>query len=160
MKEEAKTVCINFRISPKYKLWLDELIAEEKQKTISDYFNEQILLRKTESILKKIIKEAKKRVVDEYKLKGRLIGKIDSPCDLEGVYPEIRDQIKEKWVAEVKKLVVAEFGLESGIEDLSDVWPQIADFTSDYNEIKNLTFIASQKERLRDLAESKEVESV
>jgi len=160
MKEDPKTACINFRISSKYKEWLEELVFEEGKTSFSDYFNWLILMRKIESIIKKLIKDAKNRVVDEYKFLGNISDKIQSPCDIEGVYPEevypgIEKKIKDRWMEEFKNLFTTEFGLVDGIEDLSHKWPQIANFTSDYSVIKILTFLLSQKsEKFRNLTQS------
>jgi hypothetical protein len=155
MKEEPKDVCINFRISKKYKQWLEELLLEEGQYSFSDYFNKQILIRKIESIINKLINEAKKRVTDEFKLPNNFSRNAKSPIDIEGIYPEVEEKFKEKWVGEVKNLFTTEFGLEDDIEDLANSWSQIANFSSDYSVIKRLTFLISQKSlKFRNLSQS------
>lgn len=154
--EDPKSACVNFRIPKKYKGWLEELILEEGLTSASDYFNKQIFTRRVEFILKKLINEAKRIVSSEFELSGKIWEKIDSPCDVEGIFPEKEKEFKNRWVEETKKLVISNLSLEEGIENLSNIWPQIADFTSDYGAIRKLVFIAQKSERLRDLANSED----
>jgi hypothetical protein len=157
MKEDGKNVCINFRVSEEYKKWLNELMVNEEQNSISDFFNKQILIRKIELTLKKLTNEAKRKAASELKFAGKFLDKMESPCDIEGVYPTIEKELKERWIEELKTLVVAEFGFEEKIEDLSNYWGQIANFASDYSVIKKLAFWASQKGIMhRDVTESED----
>jgi hypothetical protein len=156
MKEEPKEACVNFRITKTYKQWLEEILVEEGFFSFSEYFNKQILMKKIESIIKKLISEAKKRVMVELNLPSNFSKNARSPIDIEGIFPELDEKVKDKWLGEFKFLFTKEFGLEDELkdkfEDLSNFWLQVANFSSDFNVMKELTFLISQKsEKFKNL---------
>jgi hypothetical protein len=153
MKENSKTKCINFRVSPKYYRWLEELIMEEEQNSASDYFTRQIFTRKVESMLKNLIEKAREKTIINYDKLSKISDLIKSPSAIEGFLPEADERdFKQRWIDAMKELIISEFGVEGGLDNFKEFeLAQIAEFISSSNAVKKLIIFLSQKgKKLRE----------
>jgi len=117
MRTEGKTVNINFRVTPKFKNFLDELVLANRYKSISEFLNEQIFLRKRELILEKAINESKIITGKEFGIQETIAKAIKRPKDIEGLFPkEKEEQFKYRWAEEIIKQA-AKLSTESGFQD-------------------------------------------
>jgi hypothetical protein len=94
MKDENKTININFRVSPKYKKWLDLLVEESPCKNISPYLNSQIYLRMRELLLDKAFHEGRDIAALQFGLSNRVRVAIKNPKDVKGLFGNKENEIK------------------------------------------------------------------
>lgn len=143
-EKENRTISITFRISPKCKMWLDELVTASGLITSSEYLNNQIRLRRRSLIVNKAMIESKLAAGKELGLTEKMSQAIEGPEDIIGL-PN-GDKALKTWLTTFEQNVkkeASEIGMEDILENLSSTnGIEILEFFfNNYSKIKILNSI-------------------
>jgi len=118
--KENRTESITFRISPKSKKWLEELIIASGFTSFSEYLNNQIRLRRRSLIFDKALNESKLTAGKELGLTEKMSKAIDRPEDIKALFDEDKAQKYIKCWLEKLKQNVKNSALDIGMQDIVD----------------------------------------
>jgi hypothetical protein len=143
-EKEHRTENVNFRISPRYKKYLEELCEISGLSSPSEYLNNLILLKRRSLIFDKAMNESKLTLGEKVGFNEEMSKGIDGPEIIEKVFKgEIGLNYVNFWFEEFKK---------SALKDAVDIGAQdIADFLSTENGKEILHFFFSNSSKLRQL---------
>ena len=148
--KENRTESITFRISPKYKKWLEELVLASGLSSPSEYLNGQIRLRRRSHIFDKAMNESKLIAGKELGLTEKISKAIDRPEDIKALFDEEKAQKYNKcWLDELKRNIVnsaSDIGMQDIVVFLStDKGNELLEFFfNNYINIKELNSISDE----------------